>query len=543
MSKQSVSFIPAVLIAACLVILLLIFNLKNSSQSRYSLKALTSAENNSDESELTSDYHLTKPDPYKLNVIDNHTDWIFNENILQYGTIFSLTKLHEYEIEVMIASLNTQAFPVNHTLRCLIELNQRLAIIKPVIEILYLETLRVKCYLSEEEYRKVRDNRIFVAVFDTRDNFSDTLNVVHGREAAFYDHNTPKIKGLKNCACAVRNLSEQVYEDALVWTRLHKAIGVGELSIYTTDLASQYGARLAKAFPGYLTVHPYDMNVRRLCERYTATARSAVEKCVSRTRAFFEPGAFNYHHQELMMSHCLFVSKHKYQFLTSYDIDEIIFPRKFGKSFFASAAAAGNGSRLRVCDRKHKLAYEPFHIYDYIQWLITIYGHSITTFWFDNHIFLKKTDEAFRAILKRPRVVGFNYSSVRINGDIRPTDVRHFELLKQANELTECLTERRLSRAMKSSATKWKSTFTCFYRSGGKSLHNTDHVRTIIHHFAWRWRAGTRHVSVAHEHGFLCHFRDEDYAYERPQHAFIQNFNDWMLDLEFVYFFLSVFGK
>jgi hypothetical protein len=518
---KNISPVRPLTILLSLLLLTYYFYDARTAQKLTLIGVFTTNANDSNESQLTDSRR------YKFETIDS-SEWIFNDNILQYTTVASLTKQGRVEIEITLRAIVNDLFTNLPSLRCMIRLNKHKVLVRQVHEILQLESERVKCLLTKEEYRLVENNRIIVGVFDERSHYRDSNMTVHGKEAAFFDRTRPKLAAFKLCSCRINSLNEQLLQNLLLWVEMHQRIGVAEISLYTTDFDDSYWSRVRKKYPEkFVSIQGSHLDSRYYCSKHRDLDETP---CANKYNFLFvkdqEPV-----HQTLMMNHCLMHSIYKYEFFGNYDPDEFILPRSL--SIYELRA-----NEPTECD---KPSYKPLNIYDYIQKLIRIYGGTIVSFWFRNMLVLNATEREFEN-----RFAGHNSTdnnNIRLRDSFTTDEVDYFKRLKSSYDLTKCLKEKYVESEAKKS--KFARLMHAFVDIGGKSIYNTDYIVMINNNHPVGSVQGARSVHVANEDGFLSHFRDADFLYagEYKDRFYVESIRDWHVDHEFVLFLASAFAK
>jgi hypothetical protein len=354
-------------------------------------------------------------------------------------------------------------------LKCLVALNENETILKDAIDAAQHVTLHVKCLLTSGEYSRVVDNKMSVGVFDMRDYFDGAKSIVLGREASFFDATRAKVFGLRNCACTVRNVSQKVFEDILMWTRLNRVIGVSELSLYTTHTDIEFNERLRKETDGYLKVYEYEMNVTKLC---VINKFSNLTACAQRYEKFFMYGQHNFPNQVIMMNEILLNTKYKYEFVSNYDINEIIFPRNFPTMSFVSRLTAQNWmvpGDSKLCT---KLQLEN-KVTELLKKLKEM-DPNAAAFRFFNFFFLDETERSFDRIFSNDSASD-DPEEIRLKSKIKSqADFEHFAKLKYTHDVADCLKEKCSSEEMRKSRSKFKAVMSRRVKRGAKLLFRTD---------------------------------------------------------------------
>jgi hypothetical protein len=198
------------------------------------------------------------------------TNWIFNGNIMQYGTIMSLREDGLVEIEAIIYSIDLNLIINMEFVKCLVKLNDKTIVLREVVDFVEFRTLNVKCLLSAEDYSKVEDvKRVVVSVVDIREYTPKAYALsLYGKVPNFFNRQLGREKAYMNCACTIWKMSANSVENILAYARINLAIGVKRLQFYATDFKNPYFNELKDKHSNVVEVYGYELDIKVICSAH-----------------------------------------------------------------------------------------------------------------------------------------------------------------------------------------------------------------------------------------------------------------------------------
>jgi hypothetical protein len=463
--------------------------------------------------------------------------WLLNGNVLQLGTVMSLREDNQTEIEAMISSIGINLGAIINFIKFIIKLNKETVIVKNVTL-----TFVASCLLTNEESLKIVDNKVTVALIDIREYESKKNGSrIFGRTPEFFNRHVPKEKAVLICACSVRDIKDHVYEHIVTWARINKLFGVRRVQVYSVDNKSPGYHRLKNNHSDLLDIFGYVQNAIELCELHNMTNFTS---CVEKYGGFFFRGGVNFHHEDLLMKYCYIRAKYKYQYVSNLDHDELIMPRRF--SIYHHETIARNLSNKTSCEDVYKNQTNAnSNIYEYFANLQKQYGKRVSTFRFNNFIYMTQTNQIFEDIFRNPTSTNYTFKDMRLRSPINSkNDMIYFNSLKMIKNLTDCLDRKYLDQKLAGPNRKYANVMAKFMKFNSKCVFNTDFVDSIKAHNPDSVKANTNEVTIPVEQGVLNHYRDHDYGYAGGEGNFFpaESIRDWIVDLEFFSFLVKHFN-
>lgn len=255
-----------------------------------------------------------------------------------------------------------------------------------------------------------------------------------------------------------------------------------------------------------------------------------------------------HHAQESVCTNDCFASfKYTHEFVTNYDFDEFILPRKFLPTHNLTFA-----QDLKCTPPPNKLTapnqQSDYNLYDYITQFISQNqtNSKVAALHFEHMLLLDFMPEPFMKDLSnvqnqnQTRTIAFNYNNMRINFNVDPLkDSNMITSMKNLSRLIECLdTFINISKINH----KWNRLHGIWMDvRKGKSVFNTNYTEFVTQHLAFQINdKSANSIDVPIDYGFVSHFREPiDIQFFLGQtYAFNKHYR---LDIEYYYFLASFF--
>ncbi len=206
-------------------------------------------------------------------------------------------------------------------------------------------------------------------------------------------------------------------------------------------------------------------------------------------------------HENTCDMECLHNYKHAYQYMTNYDVDEFIFPRRFSKNHFndlenirdLKCSLAKNNTMNGPSGGLVNLNYGSNMMHEYIQRLIGIYGNQAAFFHFQNYLVLNEFENLLDKISDNLLLQSSDGNKVFLDYENRKrsTNLRfwfknsskvnrdYFDSFKTLSQLTKCLEKSNFKNNSELDS-KWRKVLMSQLNNrSGKSIFNTDYVNIV----------------------------------------------------------------
>ena len=234
-------------------------------------------------------------------------------------------------------------------------------------------------------------------------------------------------------------------------------------------------------------------------------------------------------HERINTNNCFFNYKYEYKYVTTYDFDEIIFPRKF--------------QLVNELTEQNCRNYTPkninYNIFDYADNLFKKYLWAPSCLEFENLVFLQANDlnlvEFISNILNYEN--GYKMDLVMNNNKMKITykldTVTYVVKLQKQIKFATCMKEYlNLSPSLNSI---WQSVFgSLMNMRNGKSIFSTDHTEGINQHYTDISKSNLNECfKISINDGFCSHFRENADLFFNNQTYSIKHF---IVDIEYLLF-------
>jgi hypothetical protein len=260
--------------------------------------------------------------------------------------------------------------------------------------------------------------------------------------------------------------------------------------------------------------------------------------------------------------------KYVYKYVTNYDVDEFIFPRKFDTLYQVKAvqdlglSLNKSGQVVVDCEKLFDSKYPAmistnYTMAEYMESLTTKFGTDTAMFAFENFVALQLADDFYDKTIMTDNFSSFNNAtgskSVEYRNPTFPCHLRfqidagggsaYYESIKALRGFTLCLNKTVLEPSAKRLLSRWRNPLLALVNNRfGKSISNTDFVYSLNPHSATQIKGGTRRQKVGAEHGIVSHFRVSDIGTGLVRYEEIRYLNHaiTMLKVDIEYFMFLV---
>lgn len=255
----------------------------------------------------------------------------------------------------------------------------------------------------------------------------------------------------------------------------------------------------------------------------------------------------SFHAQELACTNdCLASFKYTHEFVTNYDFDELIIPRKFVPTQDLSYVDRG----LIKCSKDAAtLNHEEYNLYRYVRKLIEKASNTtkkVASLHFEHMLLFDRMPDEFISDLLNPkrlnqsRTIKFSYNNMYINFDVNAkTDAPMISWMSNLTGLIKCFND---SIKNFNIDERWNRVHGIWMDvRKGKSVFNTDFTEYVTQHLALQIvDREAKSIDVPLADGFVSHFREPiDIQFFLGQtYSFYRHYR---LDMEYINFINSFF--
>jgi hypothetical protein len=376
----------SILVFVIMAIYILVLNedrLKDSNVTKFKKTDLVSLINDFDRTKVEAKENtksvITTPkieldtDIYHLN-----NNWMYNVNLMQFSSYIIIKDDKNRNLEGMVY---VNADPRDSDLRCLIYSN---GMDKPIVlkvKTMYkLAVFYVRKIICEfEDIPGFSLNELVTAIVFENDFNYDlsqpsrfTKDIINYQIPQIIEVQEPRIKDVGICLQFVSRVYPGIYN----WVKLHQDFKAAELVMYDGSHDKSLRKLLSKSFQKPFTdIYDYNTAENDICNnkiilsyktKFTSIFTDYRRKC-SATYQSTLARSYDGNHNHLSANDCYIKLNYKYEFVTLYDLDELIIPRYYDGSKIIETSANN------VCtNRSHVCTIKPIFLsmYDYFVKLI-----------------------------------------------------------------------------------------------------------------------------------------------------------------------------
>ena len=475
-------------------------------------------------------------------------EWTINHRIAQYSSyVIKFSDHFRIESLVILNDYKLENNELSDSIKCVIKLGQKnneiyVSKVKHAVHTTTQSQQGFKHHtkiICDIVHNHPKMNANFnIAVVDT--SHFKTFDSVIFQVPTFIDGTQEKNKEVAHCVHMVHGLQ---YSNFQTWLLLQNKFGINHFKFYTIDDSLVQG----NIINDNIEVIKYDLTSEGFCGSCLEVDQMQCKKIY---KMFFDENNKNYQamwqHEKLQTNDCYLSFKYVYEYVTNYEIDEIIMPR-IGDSLTKD---------FDKCEEKIDCtSIKTLSLYDYSVKLFKSHGkYKVASMAFEYVYFVKfgsKLDDFFKSInnallLNDTNKVETesNYVTLAIDAlanegqrkhlkfVYKPKHVDHMKRILQAYKSIKCLRK-----------TSMHDTFDrlMFIKVDGKmgrSIFNTNFTETISKHHAMtiNLAANMKLLPIDIEHGFVGHYRDEPFTYFQTAVFEITLFD---FDIEYYLFFLT----
>jgi hypothetical protein len=560
------------------------------------LSLLFSQSGNTPENLNISEIELLDKNEIKFNkstlkIINNtkyyeaHT-WIFNNRVFQYSAHLFIKNGRLIEIDGMIMTEETDETFGQGTFTCIIKSKNTDKEFHfnatKILSFTFSNTKRVKCYIKEKFQIDFDD--IVVAIINKLDfnDKEDNLDKIESGKIFFQlPHNMinfqkprlihiPVVKKPKiaHCLHYTYNYLEIGIDKILKWLEYQKSVGIDKIILYNSDRHNILeNAVYSKYNESFIEIRPYFINYDIICDFYrlkTLKEKNIVkyqvlkDYCEELFYTRFDDPSYNssnrWKHQKVSCNDCYTSFEHVYEFVSYYDFDEIIYPRKASLNAYSSLVGDEETSceQSNIC-RLVSNYKNDFNLYEYSMDLINrtytsrkpfLSLYFTNAFYLEENYYVKKLLFDLNKVLKTFKNIFDSNSSKNItlllkfnrymghNFIIRYNDYEHIKQLCDIYKYISCLQ----SDESRSSKKRFLYFITEKEHQMGKLIHFTDNVFGLHTHYPHVHVKNGEKLNVDSNEAILMHFRSDMFSKANNRYSSILNLK---IDFEYYLHFMS----
>lgn len=499
--------------------------------------------------------------------------WIFNNKVAQYGSKLILLNNDQIVIEALAFfdyfSQNIN-FIKSNAIKCLLKIDNMIKTIS-ITEAINIQTWivsngssrylwRVRCVV-EKSFHLFKFSQIQVAISDYSEykkisQYYIPESFVSFHKPNFYDSKIPKNKSLGHCVHMMFDVEGERLKRFFNWFDVQKKFGVDKFRLYFYRVKPSSEIEIRKRLGNNAEIFHTQLNYEFICKYYhyylekshkSKVSKYLLQNCLNLYRIYFDNninGVFSAH-EKVCTNDCLLNFKHQYEFITNYDFDEFIFPRKLKTNDYKDF-------NTNNC---HDLNYNlndglNYNLYEYASRLSKLHSGNVAVLSFNHVLYVQQgykefLNTLFRAVAKisnnlnKEIKIDYNYmnSQTKLTFNINSMQfIQYINEIKHLQPSVKCFNKTLIEN--KFFELIWNTPYAIFMNMRmGKSIYNTNFTETYNQHCAEAIAPNSFEFDVPIEDGFVSHFREHIEGFFTKQHY---SFYHFRFDIEF-YKFLATF--
>ena len=448
--------------------------------------------------------------------------WILNKHLLQYSAYLIKKSKNEFRMEVFLFEFENW----EQLLYCFIFSFQNQTISNTTAQRIISINLHLRKVICEFKNLTLQ-TKLYGVIFPNENVDGDTLY----HELVVIDSTKPKIKSVGHCVHALywlKTIESNITKQLEYWLQIQKKIGISEIRLYIYRENGTVLDYLKKKYKNYAIFVDF-VDFDKFCGSYSNGTK--FEKCMNAYKKILLHGGYM---ERVNTNDCYLNFKYKYEMVTNYDFDELIFPRSHNLY----------ENRSLDCKLQSYCQYSDraYNIYEYAVKMFNLMDNKTTAcLMFINVAFLKidsYLDNFMNGLVNVTAPTNVYYTDEVGKGiKIAIQSLEQAEKLRQYAVLYENL--RCLSRQKKIDLLVFDRLFAFSASTSlGKSIVNTDFVETINQHSSDVMVDGTDKKELPIGLGYSSHLREYYKGYYLNRFRFV---DDIFIDIEYYLFLLRTF--
>jgi hypothetical protein len=518
--------------------------------------------------------------------------WIITGKLAHYSSNLILTRTNSHSLELTLETLvlidrdDITEFDVKMNIKFLVLFNEKFSILN--INRIFKRAIYTRKGLGRRDVWKL-ESRMSVELLNDDDNDEKSYSnlaftIIDLADLKFLDHTVvsttdagrkvfllnfhkPNIYdsgGLRkpavaHCLHTVRHLESNAgHRRILDWLDLQKSIGIERVKMYFLNVSDQIEHSIRDHYLTHHTHHfqvdivRFDLSFEAICQTQIdwfkdetidfSIRNDLYQNCARMWNLYFDSSSeVLVNSMEFFCTNACYASfRYSYEYVTNYDFDEVIFPRRLQTNDLRTFEANRN------CTMSHGNS-TIYNMYEYISLLKASYDNDvlpIAAFHFENVAFFSNVSEQFLEELFSEIDVktlansnGSSSIKLKLTKDwslvmSKRQHSTYVNSLFNVMDLISCLNRTIVAKGRLDLA--WNRLFGILINSRyGKSVFNTRYTEFINQHFADSYQLGTRIFYVDLKDGFASHFRESSENWFANQ---VYSFSHLRVDLEFYYY-------
>ncbi len=498
---------------------------------------------------------LKNGEPIQIDSIIMMTEEI-NENLVQMHYVCIIKSIKTSE-ESYFKITTIFSFKLSNSKRVKCDINRKINIDFDDIVVAIINKLDFND--KEENLDEIESGKIF---------FQLPYNMINFQKPRLIHIPVVKKPKIAHCLHYTYNYLEIGIDKILKWLEYQKSVGIDKIILYNSDRHDILeNAVYSKFNESFIEIRPYFINYDIICDFYrlnTLKEENIVkyqvlkDYCEELFYTRFDDPSYNatnrWKHQKVSCNDCYTSFEHVYEFVSYYDFDEIIYPRKSSLNAYSSLVSNEETSceQSNICQLVSNYKND-FNLYEYTIDLINRTFTSKKPFlslYFTNAFYLEENYHVKKLMFDLNKVLKTFKRSFDLNNSknitlplklnrymghnfiVRYDDYDHIKKLCDFYNYISCL------RSDKSSSSKERFIYFITEKEHqmGKLIHFTDNVFGLHTHYPHVHVKDGEKLNVNTNESVLMHFRNDMFSKANNRYSSILNLK---IDFEYYLHFMS----
>ena len=212
--------------------------------------------------------------------------------------------------------------------------------------------------------------------------------VLHLQTPVYVNRSALRRKAVAHCVHMLRHLNEKRFTHLIDWIRIQKSIGIAHIKIYLIEWNEQLRRTVAAKFKDLVQVIDYKIDLTSICQleinnkNFYKNSRLYQQLYANCEAAYYKH--FNMSidivsnkHEQFQSNDCLLKFKYEYEFVSNYDIDEVIFPRRFEWQQLMHQHLSNVSCERNINKFIAKFEASQYNVYDFVMDLSNTYSFKV----------------------------------------------------------------------------------------------------------------------------------------------------------------------
>ncbi len=545
---------------------------------------------------------------------ENNNNYIINNNLAQYSVyLIKNSSSDDFKIEgfVQFNFKHIKNYSNIHDFRCLVKIkhNEELLELIPIDSPIFNNEFSKKliCEFQPTDFQNLNLKNIEIAIIRAAD-YNKTLDIdffntsmftqpvvlpyllINFQRPTIITHLEPLLPSVGFCTHYTYGIPPQLFN----WIDLHLSFGIAEIMFYDATDDNELTRVINEKYGNEKRLILRSINVNRdsVCDEAKILNKCKFLKCSLKVIEFLNTSCNQFYDNEFIeklswrrkfeqisSNDCFTQFSKKYEFVSYYDLDEIVFPRSLDSigDFFEAKNFYNCNDTKKICQKTHPMQFKPNnttensnYYYNYLIFLIEKYKNGqdvekIESLRFYHSLYIMPNYMEVQIIQSIGSIINridestvngvYNYLIFPLKFYLRPEnssngqifeiffeDVDYIKYLYKAyNQLIPCIYRSYIEpiSSLDQTMLRYMYITTPAKQRGPKCIYKSKNVRSLFIHYAKDTKPGSWTLDPSQESGhILAHYR-KDISKAFGKHNFTVSIRKLNIDFEYIFYLLK----